>query len=180
MHGDPSRVANGFRRRRCDGTIQEAALGEVLMVEGETYGCVKSFCYLGDTLCGNRANLAATSRIRNGWMKFRELLSFLTSRAHRLEMEAEVYACCVRSSMTYGSETMPLLVDVGLKFERADMLMIRYMCSVSMKDRGTSKELRRLLGVTPITTVIRNGSLGWYVMREGDDDWVKKCMEFIV
>ena len=29
--------------------------------------------------------------------------------------------------MTYGSETRPLLVDVGLKFERAEMQMIRWM-----------------------------------------------------
>ena len=103
MHGDLSRVADGFRCRRCDGTIQEAALGEDLMVEGETYGCVKSFCNLGDTLDGNGADLTATSRIRNGWIKFRELLPFLTSRAHRLKMKAQVYACCVRSSMTYRS-----------------------------------------------------------------------------
>ena len=40
------------------------------MVEGETSGCVKSFCYLGDTLDGNGADLAATARIRNVWMKF--------------------------------------------------------------------------------------------------------------
>ena len=76
MAGDMSRVANGFRCRRCDGTIQEAALCEDLMVEGETYGCHKPFCYLGDTFDGNGAYLAATSRIRNGWMKFRELLPF--------------------------------------------------------------------------------------------------------
>ena len=56
--------------------------------------------------------------------------------------------------MLVASEAMPLLVDVGLKFERADMQMIRWMCSVSMKDRRASKELRRLLGVEPITTVI--------------------------
>ena len=81
------------------------------MVDGETYECVNSF-YLGDTLDGDGgADLAATARIRNGWMKFQELLPFLTSR---------VYASCVRSSMTYGSETRPFLVDVGLKFERAD------------------------------------------------------------
>ena len=36
-------------------------------------------------------------------------------------MKGRVYASCVRSSMTYGSETRPLLVDVGLKFERAEM-----------------------------------------------------------
>ena len=49
------------------------------MVDGETYECIKSFCYLGDTFDG--VDLPATTRIRNGWMKFRELLSFLTSRA---------------------------------------------------------------------------------------------------
>ena len=52
------------------------------MLDGETYECVNSFCYLRDTLDGDGgADLAATARIRNGWMKFRELLPFLTSRA---------------------------------------------------------------------------------------------------
>ena len=46
-----------------------------------TYKCVKSFCYLGDTLDGDGgADLAATARLRDGWMKFREFFPFLTSR----------------------------------------------------------------------------------------------------
>ena len=59
--------------------------------------------------------------------------------------------------------------------------MIRWMCGVSMKDRRTNEELRRLVGVEPITTVIRSGRLRLYghVMRS-DEDWVKKCMEFRV
>ena len=117
--------------RRCDGTIQEVDLAEDLMVDGETYECVNSFCYLGDTLDGDGvADFADTARIRNGWMKFRESLPFLTSRAPPLEMKGRVYASCVRSSMTYGSETRPLLVDVGLKFERAEMQMIRWICGM--------------------------------------------------
>ena len=139
MRGDLSRVVDGFRCRRCDGTIQEVDLAEDLMVDGETYECVKSFCYLGGTLDGDGgADLAATTRIRNGWIKFRELFPFLTSRAPPLEMKGRVYASCVTSSMTYGSETRPLLVDVGLKFERAEMQMIRWMCGISLKDRRTN------------------------------------------
>ena len=38
-----------------------------------------------------------------------------------LEMKGQVYASCVRNSMIYGNE----LAAVGLKFERADMQMIR-------------------------------------------------------
>ena len=120
MCGDLSWVADGFRCRRCDGTIQEADLDEHLMVDGETYACVKSFCYLGDTLDGDGgANLAATARIKNGSMKFRELLPFLTSSAPPLEMRGRMYVSCVRSNTTFGNEARPLLVDVGLKFERA-------------------------------------------------------------
>ena len=48
-------------------------------------------------------------------------------------------------------------VDVGLKFERAEMQMIRWMCGISLKDRRTQEELRRLVGVDPITTFIRSG-----------------------
>ena len=53
VRGDLSCVADSFRCRRCDGTLQEADLAEDLMVDGETYECVKSFCYLGDTLDGD-------------------------------------------------------------------------------------------------------------------------------
>ena len=41
VRGDLSRVANGFRCRRCDGTIKEADLTEDLLVDGETYECVE-------------------------------------------------------------------------------------------------------------------------------------------
>ena len=84
--------------------------------------------------------------------------------------------------MTYGSETRPLLVDVGLKSERTEMQMIRWMCGILLKDRRTNEELRRMVGVEdqPITTFIRSGRLRWYghVMRKGDEEWVKKCMEY--
>ena len=84
--------------------------------------------------------------------------------------------------MIYGCETRTLLVNVGLKLERAEMQMIRWMFGISMKDRRTNEELRRLVGVEPITTVIRSGRLRWYghVMSKGEVDWVKKCMEFRV
>ena len=51
-----------------------------------------------------------------------------------------------------------------------------------MKDRRTSAELRKLIGVEPITTVIRSGRMRWYghVIRKSDEDWVNKCIEFKV
>ena len=180
---DLSQVANGFRCRRCDGTIQEVDLAEDLMVDGETYEYVKNFFYLGDTLDGGGgADFASTARIRNGWMMFRELLPFLTSRSSPIGDERASVCQLCQKQHDLGSETRPLLVDVGLKFERAEMQMIRWMCGISLKDKRTNEELRRLVGVEPITTFIRSGRLRWYghVMRKGEEDWMKKCMEYKV
>ena len=57
-----------------------------------------------------------------------------------LEMKGRVYASCVRNSIIYGNETRLMLADVGLKFEKADIQMTRWMCGVSMKDRHTSEK----------------------------------------
>ena len=48
--------------------------------------------------------------------------------------------------------------------------------------RRTSEELLKLVGVQPITTVIRSGRLRWFghVMKKSDEDWVKKCMDYRV
>ena len=50
------------------------------------------------------------------------------------------------------------------------MQMIKWMCGVSMKHRRASEELRKVVGVEPITTAIRSGWLRWYrhVMRTND------------
>ena len=145
--GELSRVADSFRCMRCDGTIQESDLAEDLMVDGEMYECVKRVCYLGDTLDGDGgAHLAATARIRNRWIKFRELLPFLTSRAPPVGDERS--SVCQLCQKQHGGEARPLLVDLGVKFERAEMQMIRCMCVISMKDRRTNEELRRMVGVS--------------------------------
>ena len=46
-------------------------------------------------------------------------IAFATSdiRSSPLEMKGRVHASCVTNGMIYGSETMPLLADVGLKFD---------------------------------------------------------------
>ena len=70
---------------------------DVLLLVGDDFMCKRclpseSFCHLRHTIDGDGgADLAATTRIRKGYMKFRELLPFLTSRA------CQLFKC----SMTY-------------------------------------------------------------------------------
>ena len=53
------------------------------------------------------------------------------------------------------------------------------MCGVKLKDRLPSKELRERLGVDDIALVLQQNRYG-HVLRNDDDDWVKKCMEYEV
>ena len=48
------------------------------------------------------------------------------------------------------------------------------MFDVSMKDRRTSEQLKKLVGVEAIRTVIKSGRLRWY------GHLVRKCMEYRV
>ena len=49
VRGDFSLVVDGFMCKRCDSPIQETHLAEDLVVDGETYGYVKS-SVIGETL----------------------------------------------------------------------------------------------------------------------------------
>ena len=62
-----------------------------------------------------------------------ECFPFLTPSESPLEIKGRVYNSCIKSSTIYGSETRPLLADVGLKFERREMQMNKWMWGVSWK-----------------------------------------------
>ena len=96
--------ARHFVCRRCtdvgDGTEETV---EVLCEEVET---VKEFCYSGDKLnAAGGCETAVTSRVRIGWMKFRECGELLRGRRLCMRMKGMVYCNCARSAMLHGSET---------------------------------------------------------------------------
>ena len=89
--------ARDFVCRRCTdvGNVGESV--EELCDEVET---VKRFCYLGGRLnASGGCETAVTSRVRIGWMKFRECGELLRRRRFSLRMKGMVYHSCVRSVM---------------------------------------------------------------------------------
>jgi len=79
--------------------------------------------------------------------------------------------------MLHGSETWKENV---VTLQQAEMRMVRWMCSIKLKDRFPSKELRDRVGIDEIALVLQQNRLRWYghVLRKDDDDWEKKCMEY--
>ena len=66
--------------------------------------------------------------------------------------------------------------------ERAERMMVRWMCGVSLKDRKRSEVLYSLLGVQRVAKVVRRGRLRWFghVERKNGDDWVSACRNVVV
>jgi len=93
-----------------------------------------------------------------------------------------LYSSCVRSNKLHGGETWPVRVENVLALLRAEMRMVRWMCGIKLQDIVPSKGLRERLGLDDIILVLQQKRLQWYehVLQKGDNDWVKKCMEYEV
>ena len=90
---------------------------------------------------GGGAGEASRARVRCAWAKFRELAPILTSRGASLVVKGKVYKACVQRVMVYGSETWAIKTDDLLRLERAEKMMVRWMCGVTLKNRISSREL---------------------------------------
>ena len=97
-------------------------------------------------------------------------------------MKGKIYKTCVRTVMVYGSETWAVKVEDMRRLERAERMMVRWMCGVTVKARKHSEELLERLGIESIVEVVSRSRLRWFghVERLNADNWVSACREIQV
>ena len=118
---------------RCHGTARAIDGRQSLEVEvgNEKLEVVPEFCYLGDMLsAGGGCRLAAITRCKCAWGKFRQLFLLLTNRQVPLLTRGKVYSSCVRSVMLHAAETWAMKADTLNRLRRNDRAMIRWICNV--------------------------------------------------
>ena len=56
--------------------------------------------------------------------------------------------------------------------ERNENVMLRWMCGVTLRDKVSTVELRRILGIEGVVEVMRRGRMSWlgHVERKEVDD----------
>jgi len=101
------------------------------------------------------ANAAVETRIRIGYNKFRQLVLLLTNKDMSLIVRGRLYSSCVRSSMLHGSETWPIRKENEVALQWAEIIMVRWMCSIKLQDRVPSEGLRGRLGLDDIISVLQ-------------------------
>jgi len=64
-----------------------------------------------------------------------------------------------------------------VKLDRTELSMIRWMWTFTSKERKKSAELRELLGLEPVSSVMKKGGFRWFghMERKDDTDWIKCC-----
>ena len=125
---------------------------------------------------------ATVAGVRCAWKKFRELSGMLMRRGVALKLNGKVCATCERSAMIYGSETWVMNVEQQRRLERVEMLMVRWMCVISLRERKTNDELQKMMGIEPVMDVVKRNRLRWlgHVLRKDESDWVRRVMEINV
>ena len=98
-----ARLAMHFICSKCKGIMEEMVyLIEKLCDKVET---VNGFCYLGDRLnASGGCEVALTTRVRIGWVRFRKCEELLVGNRFPLKMKGKVYCVCIRSAILYGSK----------------------------------------------------------------------------
>ena len=56
-------------------------------------------------------------------------------------------------------ETWPMKVEHELKMNRTEMSMFRWICGVKLNERKKSEELGELLGLEPVSLMIKKSKL---------------------
>ena len=125
----PLRPDSEFRCARCLGTARAIDGRQFLQVEvgNEKLEVVPEFCYLGNMLsAGGGCELAAITRCKCAWGKFRQLLP-LTNCQVPLLTRGKVYSLCVRSVMLHAAESWAMKADTLNSLRRNDRAMIMTM-----------------------------------------------------
>ena len=140
---------------------------------------LQGFFYSGDKLnASGGCETAVTSRVRIGWMKFRECKELLRGRRFSLRMKGMVCRSCVRSAMLYGSETWCLRKSEMAILRRTDRVMVRSMRGVKLEDRKKMENLMKMLGLKEtLDRMAKANGVRWYghVIRRNDDNILKKA-----
>jgi hypothetical protein len=120
--------------------------------------------------------------VQCAWGKFIELARILRSRDASLKVKGKGYSTCVQCAITHGSETWPMGVEDMRRLERAEKMMIRWMCGVTLRNGKTSEKIRNRMGKVSVCDMMRQRKLRWFghVERKDADGWVSTCRNMAV
>ena len=115
--------------------------------------------------------MAAITRCKCAWGKFRQLLPLLTNRQVPLLTRGKAHSSCVRSVMLHAAETWAMKADSLNRLRRNNHAMIRWICNVKAKDEVSSDSLLKKLGIQDLDVVLCTSRMRWFGHVERSTGW---------
>ncbi|XP_050508941.1 uncharacterized protein LOC126886137 [Diabrotica virgifera virgifera] len=135
----------------------------MVSLDGEMIVKSNSFKYLGSVLQSNgEIDGDACSRIRAGWMKWKEASGVLCDRKIPMKLKGKFYKTAIRPAMMYGTECWAVKKKEEQRMHVVEMRMLRWMSGVTKKDKIRNEYIRGSLGVAPIDAKMREHRLRWF------------------
>ena len=121
---------------------------------------VDRFCCLGDMLSLDRGTDTEDQSL--DWMEWVWTVGAVACQWDvSLMVGWRLCSGCVRGGVLHGSRTWPMGEESGVVLRRAEIRMVRWMCSVKLQDSIPSKGLRERLGLDDIVSVLQQNKLRW-------------------
>ncbi|XP_064103437.1 uncharacterized protein LOC135213391 [Macrobrachium nipponense] len=132
---------------------------EVLMSSGEDRGSiviqgrrgliikqVEKFKYLGSTLSQEGGCEAEVdSKIKAAWWKGGEVTEVVYDKKMPTKLQVKIYSTVVRPVLMYVTDTWALRRKQGVKLERTEIRMLRWIMGISLHERLKNDEARRAM-----------------------------------
>ena len=156
IHGKVASI-NGFVCKRCLGLVA-TSMEENITSDENNIEIVDKFAHLGDVLSTEGgAKEAARSRIRSGWMKFKEVSSVLGNKYMSLKIRGALY----KSALTYRGKCWALRKEDERRLIATEIRMLHLICGKTLKDKITNEKVRELTGVDEMKEFMRGQTLCW-------------------
>jgi hypothetical protein len=143
-----------------------------IQVDGQDLKKTERFKYLGSLISSDGDTLPdARARVNAAWLKWRQVTGVLCDRKMPTRLKAKIYKTVVRPVALYGSECWPVTIKHEQTLHVMEMRMLRWTLGLTRLDRVMNQDVRKVMGVAPITKKMRESRLRWYghVRRSNDD-----------
>uniref|UniRef100_A0A914WD71 Reverse transcriptase domain-containing protein n=1 Tax=Plectus sambesii TaxID=2011161 RepID=A0A914WD71_9BILA len=134
-----------------------------ISVNGQQLKKVTEFKYLGSILRSDGDSYPdARAHVNAAWTKWRQVTGVLCDRRMPTTIKGKIYKTVVRPVAMYGSECWAATTRHEQALHAMEMKMLRWPLGLTRLDHVMNVDVRRRMGVAPITTKMREARLRWF------------------
>ena len=92
------------------------------------------------------------NRVRLAWSKWRKITGVIWDKKVPVKLKHKIYKTVIKPTMTYGAECRTMKKKDEMLMNKTEMIMLRWIQGVSLREHKRNEEIREAATVQPIAT----------------------------